>query len=546
MRVRVDGADLLARRAARRSTGAASTQVEVVVDRVDGPAATRGRGSPTASRTPWRWAAACCTWPIRDDDVPEPQWPVEVHSQHLACDECGRSFEPLSPHHFSFNSSLGWCPACEGLGTQTGANPAALLRDPKLTLAEGAVALWPDVDSPVFARDARRRCPRGTGMPIDVPFDQLDARHRRLIMHGTGEQWFDVAAARAKPTQGERRPLFRFQYKGLYPALDEAVAALARASARGWSTWSTRSSARVCGGSRLRDDAAAVRLRGRTIDELCRMPLGELLRRVRRLEARRRRERKIAGELVREIRNRAAVPGRRRAGLPDARPAGAHALRRRDAADPAGQPGRQRAVRRALRARRADDRPAPPRQPPAARRPAQAPRPGQHAAGGRARPRGGRRAPTSCSTSARPPAATADEIVAQRHARSRSPSARASVTGPYLSGKKAIPVPTNRRMAADATADRAGQRSRSRRHGRSGRRPADWLEIIGARHNNLKNIDVRIPAGHVDRRHRRQRQRQEFAGRRRALQRAGPHAASGQDRRRAPTTRSAASSRSTR
>ena len=77
--------------------------------------------------------------------MPEPQWPVDVHSQHFACDRCGRSFEPLSPHNFSFNSSLGWCPACEGLGVQTGANPAALLRDPKLTLAEGAVALWPDV-----------------------------------------------------------------------------------------------------------------------------------------------------------------------------------------------------------------------------------------------------------------------------------------------------------------------------------------------------------------------------------------------------------------
>ena len=84
------------------------------------------------------------------DDVPEPDWQVEIHSQHFACDRCGRSFEPLSPHHFSFNSSLGWCPACEGLGVQTGTNPAALLRDPKLTLAQGAVALWPDVRSRLF------------------------------------------------------------------------------------------------------------------------------------------------------------------------------------------------------------------------------------------------------------------------------------------------------------------------------------------------------------------------------------------------------------
>ena len=61
------------------------------------------------------------------DDQPETAWPTTVHSQHFACERCGRSFEPLSPHNFSFNSPLGWCPACEGLGVQTGTNPAMLL-----------------------------------------------------------------------------------------------------------------------------------------------------------------------------------------------------------------------------------------------------------------------------------------------------------------------------------------------------------------------------------------------------------------------------------
>ena len=76
------------------------------------------------------------------------------------------------------------------MGTQTGTNPAALLRDPKLTLAQGAVGLWPGAGSPLFARmlDAFSR---GTGVPIDVPFDELNGRYRRLIFHGTGEQWFD-------------------------------------------------------------------------------------------------------------------------------------------------------------------------------------------------------------------------------------------------------------------------------------------------------------------------------------------------------------------
>ena len=118
------------------------------------------------------------------DDVPEPDWPVEVHSQHFACQKCGRSFEPLSPHNFSFNSPLGWCPACEGLGVQTGTNPAALLRDPKLSLAQGAVGLWPGASNRLFAQ-MLESFSRATGIPIDVPYEQLGGKHRRLIMHGT-------------------------------------------------------------------------------------------------------------------------------------------------------------------------------------------------------------------------------------------------------------------------------------------------------------------------------------------------------------------------
>ncbi len=79
-----------------------------------------------------------------DDAKAEQDWRVDRYSQHFACDQCGRSFEPLNPHHFSFNSPLGWCPACEGLGVQQGANAALLIRDVTRSLRDGALAAWPD------------------------------------------------------------------------------------------------------------------------------------------------------------------------------------------------------------------------------------------------------------------------------------------------------------------------------------------------------------------------------------------------------------------
>ena len=95
----------------------------------------------------------------------------------------------------------------------------------------------------------------------------------------------------------------------------------------------------------------------------------------------------IAEELLKEIRGRLDVPDRRRPALPDARPLGADALRRRGAADPPGQPGRRGAGGRALYPRRAVDRPAPARQRPAARDPPPARAAGQHRGRRRARRR---------------------------------------------------------------------------------------------------------------------------------------------------------------
>ena len=124
--------------------------IEVIVDRITVRPDARSRiaGSVETALSLGK-GVLHIAYPV--DGVPEQRWPIEVHSQHFACDRCGRSFEPLTPHSFSFNSPLGWCTECEGLGTQLGANPAVLLRDPKLTLAEGAVALWPNVKRPMFA-----------------------------------------------------------------------------------------------------------------------------------------------------------------------------------------------------------------------------------------------------------------------------------------------------------------------------------------------------------------------------------------------------------
>ena len=407
------------------------------------------------------------------DDIKESRWKISVHSQFLACDTCGLSLERLTPHNFSFNSHLGWCKACEGLGTQTGANPAALIRDSKATLAEGAIDLWPDLQHPIAERMLQALA-TAVGIPLDVPLEQIAARERRLLLHGTGDQWFTVNQDPPKAKRVKAKPMFRFQFKGLYPALEEA-SRLSPALRTKLEHLVDEVECSSCGGSRLREDAASVRFGERTIDELCRLPLEQFLEDVGRWKLNTR-EQKIAGELIREIRSR----------LQFLNDIGLHYL---SLSRPATTLSNGEAQRIRLASQLGSglcgvlyvlDEPTIGLHPRDNQRLIEAlqqlrdlgntllivehdreviaasdrlcdfgPAAGRH--GGEIVARG------------------TPEQVARR---------RKSVTGPYLSGKKSILIPTNRRIIEPPESS-SGQ----------------WLEVLGVRHQNLKDVDLRIPLG---------------------------------------------------
>ncbi|WP_168565502.1 excinuclease ABC subunit UvrA [Crateriforma spongiae] len=242
-------------------------------------------------------------------DRDEPNWDVQTHSQHLVCGCCGRSLTPVSPHHFSFNSSIGWCPQCEGLGSQTGTNPAALLRSPMMNMRQGVSLLWPDVAKPLSVA-MLRALSRTTGIDIDVPFDELKVVQRRQLFHGTGGIWVEVRAddfddpddATSIRPAGGSSVLFRYQFKGFYPALAEA-ARLTPGLRGKLESFTDEIACSACDGSRLRDESAAVRFRDFTIADLVHQPLDRLSETVTawKLDTR---EKKVAGELVREIKSR--------------------------------------------------------------------------------------------------------------------------------------------------------------------------------------------------------------------------------------------------
>ncbi|MBX3452546.1 MAG: excinuclease ABC subunit UvrA, partial [Planctomycetaceae bacterium] len=285
--------------------------VEVVIDRVTIQSGGRGRLAESVQLA-FELGHGVLRAAYVDDDKPESKWKVEPYSLFRACEQCGRSFEELSPQNFSFNSPLGWCDVCEGIGTQQGTNLNALIADPTRTLLDGAVGVWPDPAQHAIFHRMLEAISRESGLPLDVPFSQLEAAHQQLVLYGAGEQWFSL-----EETEPQRKPRGRgkkatsvathssgvaFQYKGLYPAIEEASRVSFAYRARLYELVG-EVPCTACAGSRLRDDAAAVRLGGKTLKQLCDLPLGEALPFLQNLKFDAR-ERKIAGDLLTEATGR--------------------------------------------------------------------------------------------------------------------------------------------------------------------------------------------------------------------------------------------------
>ena len=266
--------------------------LEVVVDRVTLDPAQRGRLADSIEQA-LDLGRGVIRVAIAEKNKPEPEWATKRFSLHAACETCDRSFEPLSPQNFSFNSPLGWCDACEGLGNERGTDQSVLIADPTRTLRDGAVTAWPDPQANPPFTAILDGLSRAYGVDLDTPFDALPAPARRAVLYGS-EKWIDVAPADAPP--------FRSQYKGLYPSLTEASRLSYQYRQRLRDLVGDKPCSQ-CDADRVRDDAAAVRFRGRTLPALCRLPLTDALAFLRSVKLKKD-ERKVAGDLLKEATHR--------------------------------------------------------------------------------------------------------------------------------------------------------------------------------------------------------------------------------------------------
>ena len=171
----------------------------------------------------------------------------------LVCDVCGRRFTDPVPALFSFNSPRGACETCQGFGRVTGIDPARVIPDGRKSLRERPVAPF---NSPAYesAYDDLKAVSRRHKLRWDVPWNTLSPRERDVVWKGAGE-WYGVEG------------LFKYLEKKRYKVHVRVL--LSRY--RGYTSCPS------CGGARLRSEALAVTLSGKTIADVTALTLDELL-----------------------------------------------------------------------------------------------------------------------------------------------------------------------------------------------------------------------------------------------------------------------------
>jgi excinuclease ABC subunit A len=196
---------------------------------------------------------------------------IQTYSQHLACLECGLSFEELQPKNFSFNSPYGACPRCDGLGTHLEVDPELIVPNPDQPLSMGAIAPWAGGRTEYFER-LLESVAGHLGASSSKPWRSLSKKQQHVLLYGTDDEQIHV---KYRNRYGRTRSYYTY-YEGVVPWLErkheESDSDYAREKLE---EYMREIPCPECKGSRLKPESLSVTVGERNIWELCRMSIAD-------------------------------------------------------------------------------------------------------------------------------------------------------------------------------------------------------------------------------------------------------------------------------
>ena len=224
-----------------------------------------------------------------------------LFSEKFACLKCGTSIPELEPRIFSFNSPHGACDRCHGLGFQKVIDPELVVPDPTLSLAEGALQPW-NRGVTAYWRRLIAAVAEENGVDVDRPWQKLKKSEREIFLNGTGGQRHHVTYT----NRFGRRRSYRVRFEGILNQLQRRYEETDSDTNRERiESYMAEQPCPDCGGARLRPESLAVKVGGISIAEYSALSARAAAKWIDELEMTDT-ERAIARLIVREISERLA------------------------------------------------------------------------------------------------------------------------------------------------------------------------------------------------------------------------------------------------
>ncbi|MFZ5620530.1 MAG: excinuclease ABC subunit UvrA [Pseudomonadota bacterium] len=199
----------------------------------------------------------------------EPEREELVFSAKFACPTCGYSLSELEPRLFSFNNPVGACPSCDGLGVKQYFDPARVVAHPQLSLAGGAVRGWDQRNAYYFQLISSLA--DHYGFDIETPFEELPEKIRQVVLYGSGRETIEFQYV----TERSGFTIRRHAFEGIIPNMERRYRETESNVVRDeLAKYLSTQPCPECAGTRLNRSARHVFVAGQALPDVAALPVG--------------------------------------------------------------------------------------------------------------------------------------------------------------------------------------------------------------------------------------------------------------------------------
>ena len=223
-------------------------------------------------------------------------------SQHFSCPDCGISIDEIQPRSFSFNNPFGACPDCYGLGYKMEFDEDLMIPDKSLSINQGAIVVlgWQSAnDGKSFANAILKALGKKYNFDLDTPFEDYPQEIHDILIHGTNGVSVPV---HYRGQRGEG--VYDIAFEGLIRNVERRYRETSAESTKAeYGTYMRITPCKTCGGQRLKKESLAVTIADKNIYEMTEMPVRDLREFLENVELSEM-QHKIGDEILKEIKGR--------------------------------------------------------------------------------------------------------------------------------------------------------------------------------------------------------------------------------------------------